>query len=63
MFMPLLLIILGVVFLLENLGFLPWLNWSLIWPIILILAGLSMLKKQNGNDCCNWFKSNKEEKK
>ena len=39
------LIILGVVFLLENLK-LPWLNWldfDVIWPILLILGGITLL--------------------
>jgi len=63
MFMPWLLVICGVVFLLENLGFLPWLNWSVIWPVILILAGLYMMKKRGGDECCNWFSDKKGEKK
>jgi len=66
MFMPWLLVILGVLFLLENLGFLPWLNWSIIWPLVLIAAGLYMMKKkcrEGEYDCCNWFKDKKEEKK
>jgi phage shock protein C len=39
------LIILGAVFLLENLK-LPWLNWldfDVIWPILLILGGIALL--------------------
>ena len=42
----------GVIFLLENLGLISWLNWSLIWPVILILAGLYMMKKKGGY-CCD----------
>lgn len=64
MFMPWLLVILGVIFLLQNLGFMAWLNWSIVWPVILILAGLYMMKKKCGEgECCNWFKGKKEEKK
>jgi len=62
MFMPWLLIVLGFIFLLENLGFLPWLNWSVIWPVILILAGLCMMKKKGGDECCNWFKKEADKK-
>ncbi len=39
------LVILGVVFLLENLH-LPWLNWldfDVIWPILLVLGGIALL--------------------
>lgn len=59
--MPWLLIVLGVIFLLENLNLLPWFNWSVIWPVILILAGLYLLKKRSGHDCCGWH-GGKEEK-
>lgn len=60
--MPWLLIILGAIFLLENLNLLPWLNWSVVWPVILILAGLYLLKKKRGHDYCGW-NDGKEEKK
>ncbi|MFH0955703.1 MAG: DUF5668 domain-containing protein [Candidatus Falkowbacteria bacterium] len=63
MFMPWLLIIVGFIFLLENLNLLPWLNWSLIWPVILILAGLYMMKKKSGDGCCGWPGGKKEEEK
>lgn len=39
------LILIGIVFLLENLH-LPWLNWldfDVIWPALLILAGIALL--------------------
>lgn len=39
------LILIGIVFLLENLH-LPWLNWldfDVIWPAMLILAGIALL--------------------
>lgn len=39
------LIVLGIVFLLENLH-LPWLNWldfDVIWPILLVLGGIALL--------------------
>lgn len=39
------LILMGIVFLLENLH-LPWLNWldfDVIWPALLILAGIALL--------------------
>jgi len=63
MFMPWLLIILGVIFLLENLNLLPWLNWLIIWPVILILAGLYLMKKRRGDGCCAWFSGKNDETK
>jgi hypothetical protein len=43
---PLILIFLGVVFLLNNLGILEWTVWDVIlrfWPVILIAAGLDLV--------------------
>jgi phage shock protein C len=39
------LIVLGIIFLLQNLE-LPWLNWlnfDVIWPILLVLGGIALL--------------------
>lgn len=64
MVIPWLLIIFGTIFLLENLNLIPLLNWSIIWPLILILAGLYMMKKKSGDECCGWnWGGKKEEKK
>ena len=38
-----LLVIIGVVFLLLQLEFLSWLRWSLIWPLIVIGAGVALI--------------------
>lgn len=61
--MPWLLVILGTIFLLENLNLISWLNWSVIWPVILILVGLYMMKKKGGDGCCGWHDGKKEEEK
>ena len=47
-FAPLLLIVLGVLFLLSNLGLLPHLGplFARWWPLILIAVGLSMLLRR-----------------
>jgi predicted ferric reductase len=40
------LIVVGVILLLNNLGFLPWEIWSVLWqfwPVLLILGGLEMV--------------------
>jgi len=63
MVFPWLLIIIGLVFLLENLNLIPDVDWSIVWPIFLILAGVFMLKKKNGDSCCGWHTKKEEEKK
>ncbi len=45
MFFSLLLILLGVIFLLKNLGLLAGNIWSLIWPLVLILIGVYLIVK------------------
>src|SRR4030042_390061 len=45
------LIILGVVYLIRNLD-VPWLNWldfDLIWPVLLIMAGIALFRRTPGN--------------
>ena len=37
------LVLLGLLFLLENLGVLSWFRWSLFWPVVLILIGFALL--------------------
>lgn len=58
--MPWLLIIVGLIFLLENLNLIPGIKWSVVWPIIVILAGVMMLKKKSGHDCCGWHGEKKD---
>jgi hypothetical protein len=46
LFFPLLVIVVGSVFLLNNLGVLPWLIWEALgklWPVILIFFGIELL--------------------
>lgn len=63
MLFPWFLIVIGAVFLLENLNLIPEMNWSIVWPVLLILAGLCMLKKRSGHECCSWFNKEKESDK
>ena len=30
----------GIVFLLRNLGIIEWVSWSIMWPVILIIVGI-----------------------
>ena len=54
MIFPWIIIVLGVIFLLQNLNILPPGFWGYIWPIILIAVGLAMLNRRSGN-CGAWF--------
>jgi hypothetical protein len=40
------LIVLGIIFLLKNLGLLVAINWDLVWPIALIILGILMIYKK-----------------
>lgn len=47
-------LLLGVVFLLRNLGFLtPIASWDIVWPILLIALGLFMMFKKG--KCQDFF--------
>jgi len=45
MFFGLLLVVIGIVFLLENLGIVTGDVWDVIWPLIIILFGISVITK------------------
>lgn len=49
------LIVIGVVFLLNNLGIINGITWGIFWPVILILVGIGMLsgKRGWGRMCCH----------
>jgi cell wall-active antibiotic response 4TMS protein YvqF len=42
-FWPAALIVLGVYFLLSNLGLLWWLRGDVVWPVLLILFGVALI--------------------
>ena len=46
MIFGLILIIIGLVFLLQNLGYISGAAWSIIWPAILIIIGLGLILKR-----------------
>lgn len=49
------LLIIGVVFLLKNLGLISGGVWNIIWPCLLIAIGLRFLFKRKGSPWwCNW---------
>jgi hypothetical protein len=42
----LVLILVGVFFLLANLGLLDWLRWDLVWPALLIVLGIYLVSRR-----------------
>lgn len=55
----LIIILIGTLFLLRNVGFLFDMDWGLLWPLIVILVGLSMLNKEGGHKgWCNCWGGN-----
>ena len=45
-FWPIVLIVIGVYFLLRNLGLIDWVNGNLVWPVILILLGVWLILRR-----------------
>jgi hypothetical protein len=43
MYIGFLLIIVGVLFLLKNLGIISGSFWDILWPIVVVFVGISML--------------------
>jgi hypothetical protein len=58
MFLPSLVVIIGLVWLLNNLGYIPGSTWDFILPSAVILAGLSMFNKKG----CAWCKHQDQNK-
>ncbi len=56
MFIGLVLLVVGVIALLVQLGVLSGSIWSYTWPVILILLGRSFLFRRawGGWGCCGW---------
>jgi cell wall-active antibiotic response 4TMS protein YvqF len=46
LFWPSVLIVLGVYFLLQNLGLLNWLRADIFWPLVLILIGVWLIVRR-----------------
>ncbi|MDD5098365.1 MAG: DUF5668 domain-containing protein [Candidatus Pacebacteria bacterium] len=60
MFVGISITIIGIIFLLQNLKIINGDIWQIIWPALLIAAGLSMICKKKGICYCGC--QNKEEK-
>jgi hypothetical protein len=46
-FWPAVLIVLGIYFLLNNLGYLWWLEPKIVWPVVLIALGVWLLVRRS----------------
>ncbi len=46
------LIVIGGVFLLKNMGLLEGIEWGILWPIILIVLGVNMILKKRHCATC-----------
>ena len=53
-------VVIGIVFLFQNMGWLPGNAWQIIWPALVILFGLSIMYGKS--ECCSWTKCKKGEK-
>jgi len=42
------LVVLGLVFFLQNTGFIPFDTWNNIWPVLLVLLGLGLMFTRRG---------------
>jgi phage shock protein C len=45
-FWPLILVVIGVYFLLNNLDLLGWFRFDIIWPVLLILLGVWLILRR-----------------
>lgn len=62
MFFGLVLITIGIIFLLENMGVITGDAWKYIWPCLIILLGLSILIKPWRGRLFSWPKIHSESK-
>ncbi len=58
MFIALVLVIVGVVMLLKNLGVITAEAWDIVWPVALIALGLSMVWRRKTACHMPWCKCN-----
>ena len=74
MFFAIILIVIGVVILLNTMGWLTGNIWGFFWAAVFVIVGLKMLKKKHGcpmcgmhgkmmggHDCCGGHDHNHEE--
>ncbi|MBU1202914.1 hypothetical protein KKH39_02645 [Patescibacteria group bacterium] len=58
------LVILGVLFLFQEMGIISGDFWGYFWSVILIVVGFSLMNKnQNKDECWHWWCSSKKKDK
>jgi uncharacterized membrane protein len=63
MFVGLIIIVIGLVLLMQNMGFVGPEIWNVIWPSLIILFGISLLmKRRRSEDHWDKIKKHFEEK-
>jgi hypothetical protein len=62
MFIGIIIVVVGLAFLLQSLGFISGSAWGVIWPCLLIVFGLGMIYKETNGGCCCGKNHKKEEK-
>jgi len=62
MFFGIALVVIGLVFLLQNMGWIAAGSWNIIWPAILIIVGISMICKKSGHCMCGCEHEEKKDK-
>ena len=51
----LIVMLVGVLFLLRNLGLIPHISWDIIWPVFVIIVGISMMERRYWwGSSCRW---------
>jgi uncharacterized membrane protein HdeD (DUF308 family) len=58
MFVGLMALVVGIVFLLQNLGYISGNVWGIIWPALVIIFGLAMIMRPKLR--ANWFENKKK---
>jgi Domain of unknown function (DUF5668) len=46
-FLPLILVVLGIYFLLHNFHLIDWLTPNIIWPVVLIILGVWLIARRS----------------
>jgi hypothetical protein len=58
-------VVMGVLLLLQNVGIITYNFWSLFWPVVLIIIGIKIAMRKGGHHpwhCCQKQAEEKEQK-
>jgi len=55
MFLGILLLVIGVIFILKALGLITSSSWTLFWGLIFLIAGIKLVSKKKHCVHCDWF--------